>query len=144
MAILTLSQFQRSFDTNSIRELADDHQVGPDMDIVQDQIDIASAWMKSQLSRLYSTVELEADAAVRDAVAVETMYRLQRRRKEISPAIQQAHEEVLKWLEALQAGAAKLGGVAQLLPRISPGTISRVFRESGFFDGYEDAFEDTT
>lgn len=122
MSILTVAELQKAFDVERIEDLASDYskvQQQPVYDeaIVTAIIAQAEAFVKVQLSKMYSTTELEADQSIERTVADIAMYYLEFRRNQISPAVQSAFERARRFLQGLQDGTFKLSAVTQLLPQ---------------------------
>ncbi len=122
MSILTVAELKKAFDVERIEDLASDYsavQQQPTYDetIVEAIIAQAEAFVKAQLSKMYSTTELEADQSIERTVADITMYYLEFRRNQISPAVQSAFERARRFLQGLQDGTFKLSAVTQLLPQ---------------------------
>ncbi len=121
MAILTVTELKQAFDAERVEDLASDYsavQQQPvyDETIVTAIVAQADSYVKAQLSRMYSTVELEADQSIKRSVADIAMYYLEFRRNQISPSVQSAFERARRFLQGLQDGTFKLSAVTQLLP----------------------------
>lgn len=121
MSILTVAEFKKAFDADRVENLASDYsevQQQPDYDetIVEAIIAQAEDYVKAQLSKMYSTTELEADKSIERATADIAMYYLEFRRNQISPDVQGAFERSQRFLRGLQDGTFKLTAVTQLLP----------------------------
>ena len=87
-----------------------------DVAIVEAIITQAEDYVKAQLSKMYSTVELEADKSIERITADIAMYYLEYRRNQISPDVKGAFERAQRFLLGLQDGTFKLAAVTQLLP----------------------------
>lgn len=121
MAILTVAELKLAFDVTRVEDLASDYsevQQEPIYDeaILEAIIAQAEGYVKTQLSKFYSTAELEADPGVERVVADVAMYYLEFRRNQISPDVQSAFERARRFLQGLQDGTFKLSAVTQLLP----------------------------
>jgi len=118
---ITVAQLRLSFDTERVTELAsdyDDVQAQPvyDEDILTAIIAQAEGYVSSQLSKIYSTAEIDADKSIERVTADIAMYYLEFRRNQISNDVQNAFERAQRFLEGLQKGTFKLTAVDQLLP----------------------------
>ena len=121
MAILTVAELKLAFDAQRVEDLASDYsdtyqQPTYDEAIVEAVIAQAEDYVKAQLSKMYSTAELEADKSIERTTADITMYYLEYRRNQISPDVQSAFERAMRFLQGLQNGTFKLAAVTQLLP----------------------------
>ncbi len=121
MAILTVTELKKVFDAQRVEDLASDYsdvQQQPvyDVAIVEAIIAQAESYIKAQMSKMYSTAELEADASIARATADVAMYYLEFRRNQVSPSVQSAFERAMRFLQGLQDGTFKLAAVTQLLP----------------------------
>lgn len=122
MAILTVTELKKAFDAERVEDLASDYsqvQQTPvyDETIVESVIAQAEDYVKAQLSKMYSTAELEADQSIERITADIAMYYLEFRRNQISPTVQSAFERAQRFLQGLQDGTFKLSAVTQLLPQ---------------------------
>ncbi len=121
MAIITVTELKKAFDAERVVDLASDYSEvmgAPSYDetILEAIIAQAEDYVKAQLSKMYSTAELEADQSIERATADITMYYLEFRRNQISPTVQAAFERAQRFLRGLQDGTFKLAAVSQLLP----------------------------
>ncbi len=121
MAILTVAELKKAFDAQRVTDLASDYsdvqqQPAYDEDIVEAVIAQAEDYIKAQLSKMYSTTELEADKSIERVTADIAMYYLEFRRNQISPDVKSAFERAMRFLQGLQDGTFKLAAVTQLLP----------------------------
>ena len=121
MAILTVAELKKAFDAQRVEDLASDYsdiQQQPEYneDIVEAVIAQAEDYIKAQLSKMYSTAELEADKSIERVTADIAMYYLEFRRNQISPDVKGAFERAMRFLQGLQDGTFKLAAVTQLLP----------------------------
>lgn len=121
MAILTVTELKLAFDARRVEDLASDFseiQQEPvyDETILEAIIAQAEGYVKTQLSKIYSTAELEADQSIKRIVADVAMYFLEFRRNRVSPDVQSAFERAQRFLRGLQEGTFKLAAVTQLLP----------------------------
>lgn len=120
MAILTVVELKKAFDAERVTDLASDYseiQGEPTYDetILDTIIAQAEDFVKAQLSKMYSTAELEADQSIERVVADITMYYLEFRRNQISNDVQSSFERARRFLQGLQDGTFKLSAVSQLL-----------------------------
>ncbi|KKM14030.1 hypothetical protein LCGC14_1710230 [marine sediment metagenome] len=138
MAILTLDTFLQLYDPDRIEQLASDNsrQFGTNKyneEIVQSMITLAEGTVKNALSKMYTTIELEADAGVQRIVADLAMYNLEARRPPIAEEVKNLHKLALHMIEQLQNGIAKLTAVSQLLPLGSTEQATEAI-STGFFN----------
>jgi len=144
MAILTVAELKKTFDAERVTDLASDYseaQQEPvyDESIVDAIIAQAEGYVKTQLSKMYSVAELEADQSIKRAVADLAMYYLELRRNQISPDVQGAFERAQMFIQGLLDGSFKLPAVAQLLPQGETTTPTEALRAGeGFFYLTED------
>ncbi len=118
---LTVAQFRLSFDTERVTDLASDMndvQGTPVYDVAILNAIIAQAvdYVSSQLSKMYSTAQINADKSMERVTADVAMYYLEFRRNQISDDVQNAFERAQRFLKGLQNGTFKLAAVDQLLP----------------------------
>ncbi len=118
---LTVAQLKLSFDAERVTDLAsdyDDVQQQPTYDVAILDAIIAQAkdYVNAQLSKMYSTAQLDADKSIERVTADVAMYYLEFRRNQISDDVQSAFERAQRFLKGLQNGTFKLAAVAQLLP----------------------------
>lgn len=133
MAILTVAELKIIFDIQRVEDLASDYseiQQQPVYDeaILEAIIAQAEDFVKAQLSKMYSTTQLEADQSIERAVADVTMYYLEFRRNKISPDVQRSFERAQRFLQGLQDGTFKLVAVSQILPEGETTQPSEVLR----------------
>ena len=118
---LTVAQFRLAFDTERVTDLASDfndvQQQPVYAETILDAI-IAQAidYVAAQLSKMYSTTQIDADKSMERITADIAMYYLEFRRNQISDDVQSAFERAQRFLAGLQNGTFKLAGVDQLLP----------------------------
>ena len=137
MAILTVVELKLAFDAERVVDLASDfstlaNEPTYDETIIEAIIAQSEDYVKAQLSKNYTTVQLEADKSIERITADIAMYYLELRRNLISPTIQTAFDRAIAFLQGLQNGTLKLEAVTQLLPQgntIQPTEII----EDGFF-----------
>ena len=142
MAILTIADLLLAHDPERITQLATDKSKYEE-NIITDRIAKAEGIIKSYLSPLYTTAELEADEIIKGLCAVITMYLLELRRSDFSDAIRTAYQDAILTLERLRDGTLKLADVATLLPKIVPSEQKNLFFKTGLFDGLMPIEEDT-
>lgn len=122
MAILTLAELKQAFDAERVTDLASDYnsvqsRVVYDETILENIISQAEDFVKASLSKQYSVAQLEADKSVERFTADIAMYYLESRRNQFTPSVERAFERAQRIIQSLQDGTAKLGAVAQVLPR---------------------------
>lgn len=118
---LSIAQFMLSFDAERVTDLAsdyDDVQQQPvyNSDILDAIIAQAESYVAVQLSKMYSTTQIDADKSIERVTADIAMYYLEFRRNQISDDVQSAFERAQRFLKGLQNGTFKLAAVDQLLP----------------------------
>ncbi len=118
---LSVAQFRLSFDTERVTDLASDMndvQGTPvyDVAILEAIITQAVDYVSSQLSKMYSAAQINADKSTERVTADVAMYYLEFRRNQISDDVQSAFERAQRFLKGLQNGTFKLSAVDQLLP----------------------------
>lgn len=118
---LSIVQFMLSFDAERVTDLAsdyDDVQQQPvyNSDILDAIIAQAESYVAVQLSKMYSTTQIDADKSIERVTADIAMYYLEFRRNQISDDVQSAFERAQRFLKGLQNGTFKLAAVDQLLP----------------------------
>lgn len=137
MAIITQTTLFSSFSRARIFDLVDEGG-GPNTADINVAIAEAEGDIKNMLSKLYTTAQIEADASVQYICKVLTMFKLELRRSDFTPQIQQAHDRAQERLGLLARGETKLAAVAEVLPRIEQTDNVKsndIFGESGMFDG---------
>jgi len=141
MAILDIDGLKLRFDARRVDQLSDDGD-GPDEDIVSTAISDAEGLVLNWLSRNYTQAQIEADAGAGYLTAVVAMHNLESRRGDITDGVQRLYALALEMLEKLRSGDLKLAALEQVLPSISPGSLTRVYEGSTYFEGLVDS-EDT-
>lgn len=142
MAILTIDEFMLIFDSERIKSLASEPSrtlgaMAYNPSIVATFINQADSFVKSLLSKQYSTETMEANNSLKRAVADIVMYYLEMRRPPVTAEVEKLYKLTILFLDQLQTGASVLENITQLLPSLGDPTVTDAESEtmaSGFFD----------
>ena len=136
--ILSESSFRQMFDSDRITQLASGYSPSSGKSaynsaIVTGAIAQAEGVALSSLSKMYSTLQVEADAGMKRIIGSIAMYYLESRRGTPPPEVKQMYNDSLEFISSLQSGESKLAVVDQLLP-IGNEEEPTEATDSGFFD----------
>ena len=121
MSILSTSDFVAAFDIERVEQLASryDATMGSykyDSSIIDTLITQAQGTIYNYLTKLYSTLELDADSGIKRLCLNLTMYYLEQSRGKLTELGSNNYNAAMSELAALRDGVMKLASVNEYLP----------------------------
>ena len=142
MAIITTSDFTTAFDEARIEQLASryDASIGIqkfDTSIISALILQAQGVVYNYLTKLYTVLEIDADASLKRLCSNLTMYYLEQSRGDITELGRNNYTLAMHELEALRDGVTKLASVDEYLPLGETDETELLFNDTEPYDLFD-------